>query len=345
MTGLSPRNITTIGRRELLAGVVSLSTISVTGCGESRSAVEQAEKTAGNPNDVSDSDTDVPEQVRQAEEEIQRVFYQLANIPIFDDGRFVFDMSYFEQEFEHRQVKRTAENAIERLERTSTDVVSKSRVEKLIVAAEIGRLLVAQRVMIHQTVAAGLNLERQIVRDSYEQGTDIVQDAFQFIENLKAIGENIEIRLPEERKSEIQIDRYNPSRIGTIQENLVEIVTWSHQIYEAFGHVLMGLKKYEEGNAAIESTHYEVAKSAFKESEEEFRAARSSFDEAQGTGREIPHLVHLVDGLRCLLPTLLASTSTLQKSMEEFHAGNGEKGKEIAKDAISSANAKAERCL
>lgn len=197
----------------------------------------------------------------------------------------------------------------------------------------------------HQIIAAGLTLERLIASGNYDRALEVVQNATQFLKNLRKTGQKIENRLSENQEWASSIDDFDPVAINSSQEKLVEVVHWSNHIFEAFQHTTIGLNKYDEANAAIESERYNVAKSSYSESEQQFQAAARSFNAAQGTGRQIPHLVHLVEGFRCLIPAYLASTGPLQSAMEEFDTGNENRAGEIAKESISSANNKARRCL
>lgn len=345
MTGVSLGRSKSVDRREFLAGTVSVSTTLMAGCGDSQSANRHPE-TAADENQVSsNSEDNLPKRLQQTKREIETVFTQLSNLPIFEKDEFVFDVNYFENEFDHQGLKKTAERAIEQLEQTNTNEVPDLLIERLITSAKIGRQLVAQRVMTHQIIAAGLNLERKISHGHYVKGLDVIQTAKQLLENLRKTGERIEVLSPKDLNSDFSINGYDPTAIEISQENLVDVVRWSDHVYEAFRHSVNGLKKYSEGNTALESARYKMAKSSYEESERRFQAAAMSFNGAQGTGRKIPHLVHLVEGLRCLIPAYLTSSGPLQSSMEEFNAGNEKRAREIAREAISSANEKATRCL
>lgn len=315
------------------------------GCGNSRTADQHEEVAADEDQESWTADGSLPDSLQQAKSEIETVFDEISNLPIFENGEFVFDVTYFERKFDHHEVKRTAESAIERIEQTSKEEVPDPIIEVLETSAEIGRLLVAQRVMVHQLIVAGLTLERLIGSGSYDRALDVPQTAKQFLENLRSTGEKIGVSLSRDQNTDVSVDGYDPTAIKKSQENLVEVVRWSAHVYEAFQHVVLGLKKYDEGNIAIESAKYGMAKSSYEKSEQQFQAAARSFNEAQGTGRQIPHLVHLVEGLRCLIPAYLASSGPLQSSMEEFEAGNEKRASEIAREAISSANKEAARCL
>lgn len=330
-----------IGRRDVILGGVSVSATFLPGCGNSGGSGPGSDTTKGD----TIGSSDLPVDVQSAIQEIETVFSRLSNIPIFDNDEFVFDVKYFEDEFDHLEVKQTAESAIERLEQTSTDVVSESKIEALLYSAEIGRQLVAQRVMVYQLIAAGLTLERRIAHNDYTRGLGVTQTAAKFLENLRKTIEEIEMRLSERHRPDISIEEFDSFAISNSQDYLDGVVRWSTLVYQAFHRTVLGLQKYTEGNDAMESERYRVAKSKYRDSEQQFEAATKLFDKAQVTGRRIPHLVHLADRIRCMIPAYLASSDPLQSSMDEFTKGNEESALEIARKAISSANEKSARCM
>lgn len=133
-----------VDRRSIISGMLSVTTSSIAGCGEFQNTDQHDGKAAVEANDSSNRKGHQRISLQQAERDIEKVFDQLSNLPIFESDDFVFDVKYFENEFDHREAKRTAETAIERLEEITTGTVSESRIEWLIDSAKIGRLLVAQ---------------------------------------------------------------------------------------------------------------------------------------------------------------------------------------------------------
>jgi tetratricopeptide (TPR) repeat protein len=334
-----------VDRRGFITGMTILTTSSIAGCGDSTTTTQKKETSISKVTDSTGQRETLPDEIQGPKEDIETVFRQLSEFPIFEKDEFVFDVTYFEDEFEHQSMRNKAERAIKRLERPSVRSVSESLTEGLINTAEIGKFQVAQRVMIHQIIAGSLALEKRIFQGEYDRALEVTRDEKEFLENLRMTGKQIEERLPQAKRLDITVEGFDSSVSENSQEQLVEIVRWADLAYEALSHAVLGFKRFEEGNAALETERYDAAGASYGEAKQRFEAAATAFDEAQGTGRRIRYIAPLVDGIRCLLPAYLTSCDRLQDSMEKFDAGNDERAKEIAREAISTADEKALRCF
>lgn len=334
MSDRRPNGCIGFGRR---AFVTSLASFTLAGCGE---ATREHPSTLTPDPDVSRDGTF--ETVRT---DVESLFASLAELPVSEGGEFVFDMRTFEEEFDHEALLETAENAIERLRTPEFTGVEKARIENLRLLGQTARLLIGQRILVHQVIASGLAFQVQFSETKYDEASTAIRDGQGFLEDLVSTGNRIEDTLSKTEKIDLNIDEYDFTFIKNTQDVLIEISLWTNTAYEGLHHVVSGLREFQRANGKLDEMDYKGAQMKYQASNERFEKAVSAFDSAQGRGERLPQMASVVDGIRCTIPAYLEASSRLQTSMGAFESGEESRGREIAREAFELADEKMAQCL
>lgn len=336
---------THFGRRTFLAEASILATASISGCGTSQRDVSEKERTPISTTSTVASEGNVEDDIVGIIEDISALYERLSALPIVEDNEFVFQVKAFENDFDQKQLFTDADRILEGLEGRRSSNRDSPRIETLIESTELAKLLARQRGIVHQVIAAGLVYHRRVNQDDYDAAANAIQNAQQFVvdlrRNVDRIGETVEVA----DWSRLSIDEFDPDSIRTTQSHLVEICRWTKFAYEGLNRTIRGIRRFDTGNAELESEEYTGAATAYEESYVDFESAVESFNKAQRRGKQLPHLVPVVEGMRCLLPAYMESSRILSKSMEEFEAGNQDEARTIAREALVTADKKASRCF
>ncbi|QLD87923.1 hypothetical protein HWV07_02255 [Natronomonas salina] len=334
-----------LDRRTFLAEASILATATMSGCGTSQSGASEKERTPISTTSTVTSEGSVEDDIVGILEDISALYERLSALPIVEDNEFVFRVKAFENDFDQKQLFTDADRILEGLESRSSSDRDSPRIETLIDSTELAKLLARQRGIVHQVIAAGLVFHRRVNQEDYDWATNAIQNAQQFVvdlrRNVDRIGETVEAT----DRSRLSIDEFDPNSIRTSQAHLVEICRWTKFAYEGLNRTVRGIRRFDTGNTELEREEYTGAATAYEESYADFESAVEAFDKAQRRGKQLPHLVPVVDGMRCLLPAYMESSRNLSQSMEEFQAGNQDHARTIAREAIVTADKKASRCF
>lgn len=341
MTDKSSAPCSNSGRRVFLAKVSSLATATIAGCGKMQRGAPREEPTYDTITPTADPRDDIGEIVQ----DISSLYERLSELPIIKDSKFVFRVKTFENDFDQKQLFTDAELVLRELDRRRSPDRDSPRIESLIASTELAKLLARQRGIVHQVIAAGLVYHRRISQGKYHGAADAIQKAQRFVVNLRKNVDRIAETIEGPNWSLISIEEFDLDSISGSQTHLVEICRWTKFAYEGLNRTIQGIQRFETANTNLEDDDYSGAAADYEESHKYFRSAVESFDKAQRRGKKIPHLVPVVEGMRCLLPAYLESSRNLGQSMDEFEAGNHNHAKTIAREALVTADNKASRCF
>ena len=343
MTHKSKGSTGYLNRRTFLGSLSAACSTLIVGCGNSEGDEPKGITTTGySP----DNEANREEQLLRGEiETLESVFHTLSEVPVTEGGKFVFDISHFEDKFDSESLIEQIEAAEDGLKSESSGELSTSRIDRIRTIAATARLLVQQRVHIHQVIAAGLACERRFYETEIAVATEAIADARQNLVILDSIGERINETMPDNSGQLSYIDWYDPVAIRRTQKMLVNIVLWTDPAYKGIYRMTRGMNQFLKGNSALEGERYEVARGAYKEAHVHFEQAQKAFENAQGRGTRLPYLVPFVEDIRCILPAYVSSTSQLSEAMYHFQVGQETQGRKIAQEAIESADQIAARCI
>lgn len=333
------------GRRDFLEIGSALATGMIAGCGDRKSRNAGNEQVGNTVPPTESREESAREDLGGFVEDISSLYKRLSALPIVKGAKFVFRVKDFENDFDQKQLFIDADSILKGLERRRSPGRDSPRIEPLIACTKLAKLLVRQRGIVHQLIAAGLVYHRRINQSEYDAAANAIQDAQQFVEALKGNVNRILDTVEGADWSRISIEEFDLGAIRTSQTHLVEICRWTKFAYEGLDKVVQGFRKFEAGNVELEGEDYTDAAFTYEKSDAYFESAVEAFDEAQGRGKQLPPIVPVIQGMRCLLPAYIESSSNLSRSMEEFEAGNRDKAREIAREALINADKKASRCF
>lgn len=332
------------GRRTLLSSITSVAATTIAGCEEiqnGKSTKENSQYITTTAEGGRKSQTDLVEII----EDINSLYSRLSEHPIIEDSEFVFRLKAFEDHFDQKQMFSDADIILERLERQKSRDMHNLEIEALISSTELAKLLTRQRGIIHQIIATGLVFHKQINQVKHEEAADAIQKAQQFVISLRNNIDQIIASLKGQGWSRISIDEFDPHSLRASQKILAEICLWTELVYKGLDQVVQGIKRFEDGNSELESERYKKAGAAYKKSQSCFETAIEAFDRAQGRGKQLPHLIPVMEGMRCLMPAYIYSSRKLAEAVGEVEVGNEEHARKIAREALVTADKKSSRCF
>lgn len=335
------RTLEKIDRRTFLGSLATTAVTLSAGCGDSNGSGSNisTESPTDNGNSIE------REKIDSEVENLNSIFRRLSKAPVVDEGKFVFDVKQFEDEFDQELLLEKAEETQDRLDSMGGADIQASKARELESIANTARLLVQQRIILHQVITAGLTCEQRFYELEIDLATEVINNARQFLIDLDATGEQIGETLNERSSLNSRVDGYDPAGIMRTQEILVDIILWTNPAYEGILWVMNGMKQFVEGNSALEDELFEKAELKYRDSNTHFEKARESFESANNQGSRLPYMSPFVEELRCILPAYVSSSEQLSEAMGHFNAGEEAQGKEVAKEGIKSADRITPRCL
>lgn len=276
-------------------------------------------------------------------EDVNEIYNRLDQFPIANDSEFRFEVGSFEDEFDHRELLKEIDSVQRRL--NNSKVESVSRKSSLLHATEVANNLVRQRIVLHQTIAAGITFEESFGEGEYGRSAQVIQDGISFLSDLSSLRNEIIDQVTQDTPNIPLIEAYDAESIRATQVVLAGILRWTSSAYRGLYETTQGLQMFEDGSSAFANEGYGVAGRTFQGAKERFHSAEDAFARAHGQGRRLPQIAPFVDGVRCMLPAYQRSSEELQRSMKEFKAGDDSRAREIGREAIISVIRIAKRCF
>lgn len=330
-----------VGRRRFVLGLAAGSA-AIAGCGDTQEDNEESHgKTKATSTDTQNQRQS--DELKEIHSDLQRIYDTLENHPIAVGERIIFEPTPFEKEFEYEQLRELANDTRERAE-GGVEGVPERTTKALAAAAQLGEYLVNQRVAFHQVVAVGLTYWKAFEQDEYGRASEVIRDGHTYRDGIETMGELIEENLSATSVDEVDIDGYDLKLIQRTQDLLIEVVRWIGPAYRGLEFFARGIDSYLDAIGAHSEEHFENATESYETSIDQFEAAEKAFDAAQGTGKQLPHIDHIVDDIRCSIPGFLTSCRRLRESMEELKKGNEERAEEIGREGQSLTDKKLQRC-
>jgi hypothetical protein len=239
----------------------------------------------------------------------------------------------------------TADNVTQRLKSNRSKERPNEEINNLVAAAELGRLLVVQRILVHQVIVSIWTAERRFVDERYKGSVDAVEYALDRLERFNTNGKRIDEKLSEVREGSSRIDNLDKVSIRDTQDVLTEISVWADPAYLGLYHGISGLKRQVDSSRLIGEDNFDTAEVRIAKSRAHYEEARRSFDVAHGSGRRIPQVTPLVDEIRCALPGLGKLNSTLEHGIQEIQSGNESMAEEAVRDELRTVKNMVDRCI
>lgn len=295
---------------------------------------------------TTESSTTVPKALSDVKSAVERIYARLNAVPLAEGEELVFDLSAFEEEFDHHGVMDLAEETLEELNRIGDRAdVDDDTVEALTQATRIGDHLARQRFFLHQALSAGGIYDQRISTGEYDAATEAIRYAREFVDGLADSGEVIEHELSTiERNADVAIDGFDTASIALTQDALVEITQWLAPVYEGFHHMVRALSIIDRDDPMPEDDEIRRQKQRYETVLEHLEDAQSAFDTAHGRGKELPRFVPRVEEFRCALPDWLDGYATIRDGFETVDAGDENEGQEQVVDGLETIRKPAERC-
>lgn len=330
-----------IDRRTFLGSLATTGVTAVAGCGDSKGSDPNTSTGVS----ANNRDSIERQRLHSEIEKLDSIFRRLSEVPVVDEGEFVFDVKQFEEEFDRDPLMEEVEETLSRMDSIASAEIPESKARELESIAKTAGLLVQQRVIIHQVIAAGLTCEKRFYEMDIERAIEAITNARQFLMDLDSIGERIDESIGERSNITSLVDGYDPMWIMRTQNVLVEITLWTNPAYEGIHRVMEGMGHFVEGNSALEEELYEDAELAYRDSSSHFEKAKQAFRSSHNQGSKLPYMAPFVEDLRCILPAYISSSERLSEAMRRFQAGEQARGMEVAKEGIKSADRIAPRCF
>lgn len=328
-----------INRRIFLANFATTAAVTTAGCGN-------ASEGDSNENEDVDAgeDSPVPEDFEALQAELGSVFDEIESLPIVDEDKLVFDVSAFEKEFAHDELLERIETVHRRVESVDDERISRTEHEDLSDGADMAELLVRERILVHQTIAAGLTYERRVLQSEYETATEAIRHARTTLDYLVENGKQLEAHPWYDRRKDVTAHGFQPDSVRNTQDVLARISIWTDSAYEGFHEFGKGLSRFVTGNDALKGNRYADAGDSYDDASKHLEDAKVAFDRAHGSGRRLPHLVPTFEEVRCMIPAYTTASEELHDSMAAFEVGDETRGREIAREAFDTTEKKLARC-
>lgn len=324
MNRTSSQTATVTSRRSFILGGIAALSPAIAGCGNERSSED-----SGHPTKTSTEQP--PESTAQSVGDqntvsgyvdgIESIYEGLSVLPIAEDDEFVFSVPTFDEAFDSERLLKTADNLKERLQSDDRNGRPGSEIDHLVAITELGRLLVVQRILIHQVIASCWASERRFEKEQYEGSVDAIEYGLDRLDRLTKNGNRIEDKLEEIEGEEGPVDGLNGGTIRDTQKVLVEITLWAIPSFTGLYHGVRGLKLQTEGARSLGEQEYETAERRINNSKAEFEKARQAFDTAHGRGRQIPQVDYSVEEMRCSLPGFRKASNSIEDGLKEVRFG------------------------
>lgn len=334
-----------LNRRTVLHYVIPGVCTAIAGCGEAEQERRGDRSERTSIESMNSRGEDRPDTVDEIVKDIQEIYDRISQFPIVRENEFVFEVRTFEDEFHYRELFDKVDSAKARLKDLELDDESVSWKPDLLQVTEVAENLIRQRIVVHQIIATGITFEESFSKGEYERAAEAIRDGIFFLNSLSDNRDEIISQVTQGDTQISLVEAYDAESIRETQVVLGEILRWTSPTYIGLYETVQGLQKFEVGNSALNNEEFGNAGGAYREAEDRFRSAEDAFDRAQGRGRRLPQIAPFVEGVRCMLPAYQTSSNELQKSMDEFDAGNYSRAREIGREAIISTKRVAQRCI
>lgn len=302
--------------------------------------------------DDTDTGGDEPAKFRQPESEeneyreirtdLEDILEEVNRFPISQNGEFVFDVQEFEANFDFENLSEETGTLQERLERIGPK--SDEERDALRSIARIAELLIRVRLSTHQAIAAGLSYGDRLSRGEYAAATEAVQHGRKFLEEVVAIGREIENEIGDGLSDSVSVDGFEPDSIRDTQSVLLEIVQWGALIYRSFEYASIGFELFVNAAEKIEDERVEEARANFESAGVQFTNAKEVLERAHGQGQRLGYIVPLVQKLRCILPIYRDTSERFADSFTAWKTGEEDEARRIAREVIDGVDQQMAQC-
>ena len=327
-------------RRGVVSAIAAVS-CGLAGCGNSQSPESDRNESSAQPSEGEQRS----EQVLAVESRLERVYERLRTLPIADDGDFVFDVTAFEDEFDHRAISdRTDEIVADIVELDEGGEISSNRAETLSTLARLADDRASQRYLLHQTIAATFAYDERVRDARYDAAREPMIFASERLEELSTVGQRVETHQQRLDEASVKMDGYSHEAVKREQAMLLDVSAWLSPVSRALHEMARGYTVLADANQSLENDAPSTASEQYRAAHARFETASEAFAEARGRGQRVGYIVPIVEQSRCSLSGLLDGTDTLAEAIEEIEAGNEQEGKSLAREAIERMEQQRNRC-
>lgn len=327
-------------RRSVILGGRAAVWSALAGCG-SRVSSEPDENTTDSstqqPLDQTVQTVDERDTVSDAVDEIESIFESLAILPVAENDEFIFSVSTFDGAFDSQRLIERTENIKERLQSDRRNRRTSSEIEYLVDIAELARLLVIQRIFVHQVIASCWTSERRFEQDQYEGSIEALEYGLDYLDRLTENGNRVEDKLEEIEGKSSPVNNLNWQTRRNTQNVLIEFTLWAKPSYTGLYHGVRGLKSQNRSLRSIREENYDAAAARIDNSNVEFQKAKQAFGTAHGRGRRIPQVDYSVDNMRCSIPGFRKVSSSIDEWLHEARSGNETAAREHLRSELQKA--------
>lgn len=274
--------------------------------------------------------------------DLEEIFKEINELPIAENGEFVFDVKGFEENFDFENLLEETRTLQERLERMEPR--SDTELEALRAVAKIAELRIQARLTTHQAIAAGLSYGNRLSREEYAGATEAIQDGRRFFEELVGTIREIENEMGQVPNDSVPIDEFEPDSIWETRSVILEIVQWSAMIYRSFEYASVGFELFENAAGMIEDERVQKARTNFESAVVQFSNARKVLGRAHGRGRRLGYIVPLVRKLRCILPIYRDTSYRFADSFNAWKSGEENEARSIARKVMEGVDQRMAQC-
>lgn len=325
---------TTYSRRTLVATTLAVGVVPMTGCNEG----------SKDDNGESERDEGKPEEINRTKNELETVYRAINNLPIEEDGRFVFDVKGFEDDFDHKTLLERTRSIQDKLQEMKSGSADGQDYQPLIAISRVGELLVRERFLIHQVIAAGLTYRRKLSQHEYEDCRTAIHHGLEFLERLTENGQRIEDEIREGDTAPVTIDGFDSDSILDSQMLLSSIAHWSTTTYQAFNKAIQGFDLFNSGTEYLENDRLGEAIKCYNQANIKFAKAWNFLEETQGRGQQLPHIVPLVREFRCVIPIYRDTSDHFANALEVYRTGEEESSRKMANELITEVEQRISMC-
>lgn len=328
-------------RRDFICSAISAMAIGIAGC----STAEENEFEDEDPSQPRENEEVQHSEISSAKDSVEEAYEHLAAVPVTDGNEFVFEVTAFEDRFDHQEVITLAEEALESLEATpETETTSGVGVDELRTVAHLARSLAYRRFFLHQLLVSGAMAYDRLLADEISEAQSIIQESHVFLGELQEREQNVEEQYTAFADSKISVSHYDMDSVDQSIEVLDEIIDWAEPTYMGLEHFITSQVRIEQSISAMEKDDYESAHKLLEGVISSIENTEAWFSEAQGRGREIGYIEPIVNSVRCLLPVYESMIEGFQTALVELEAGNEERARELVEESRTVANQGINRC-
>lgn len=325
----------TIQRRTLLAVATSAGIPLISGCNGSLNRSDEATVRS----ESEDSTSNEFEGIRT---NLAGIYREINEFPLSENGKFRFDVQNFEKDFDHKRLLEETRTLQERIE----SIESESDIDQNTLGsiASVAEILIKERILTHQSIAAGLSYGRKLMQGEYADATEAIQHGNGYLNQLTSTRRDIENELSEISEESVSIDEFEPRSIQESQIVLFELVQWTILIYRSFEYASVGFKLFEGGGEKINDERIDEARQIFEEAGNHFKRANELQERAHGRGQRLGYVVPFVRKLRCVLPVYRDTCDRLVNSFTTWQSGDEDEARRIGREMIKEVDQRMARC-